>query len=62
MNKKESIAALKDLEGDYDIEIKLRPCCCKKGMDKVYDTFNHNYFWFCRECGNIKNDVTEVIK
>lgn len=62
MNKKKGITALKNLEGDYDIEIKLRPCCCKRGMDKVYDTFNGNYFWLCRVCGNIKNDVTEVIR
>ena len=62
MTKKNSITALKELEGEYDIEIKLRPCCCKKAMDKVYDTFSKNYFWLCRKCGNIRNDVTEVIR
>lgn len=57
MTKKKAIETIKNLEGDYDIELKFRPCCCKKAMDKVFDACNGGYFWLCRTCGNIREET-----
>ena len=62
MDKKNAIKKIKELSGEYEIEMKIQPCCCKMKMEKVYDTFNSNYFYLCRKCGNIKNELNEVIK
>ena len=57
MDKKKAIKKIKELNGEYEIEIKIQPCCCKKPMEKVFDTFNNSWFYLCRTCGKIKNDV-----
>ena len=57
MDKKNAIKKIKNLNGEYEIEMKIRPCCCKKAMDKVFDPFNNNWFYLCRKCGKIKDDV-----
>jgi len=57
MNKKKAIETIKGLKGEYEIELKLQPCCCKMHMEKVFDTFNNSWFYLCRKCGKIREDV-----
>lgn len=57
MNKKKAIEIIKGLKGEYEIELKLQPCCCKKQMEKVFDKINGNYYFLCRKCGKIREDM-----